>query len=271
MDLQGKVAIVTGSARGIGRGIALALARQGVHVAVADLFIPSRGTAGYAFSAEQEVGQTVEAIQAHDVRAMGVPVDVTQSAQVETMVETVTQQLGPIDILCNNAGVLDTGLVVDTTEAQWDAMMNVNAKGVFLCSKAVVPGMIERRQGRIINTASIAGKRGSARVAAYCASKFAVVGFTQSLAHEVAPYNVTVNSVCPGFLGTAMWLDVLIEQRVNLQGQDRQAAFQEYASNQVPLGRPQTPDDIGQAVVYLAQADNVTGVALNVAGGIVMH
>jgi meso-butanediol dehydrogenase/(S,S)-butanediol dehydrogenase/diacetyl reductase len=242
-----------------------------VHVAVADLFTPSQGTAGYDFSAEADVQHTVAAIQAHDVRALGVPVDVTQALQIADMVETVTQQLGPIDILCNNAGVLDTGLVIDTTEAQWDHIMNVNVKGVFLCSKAVAPGMIERRQGRIINTASIAGKRGNARTAAYSASKFAVVGFTQSLAHELAPYSVTVNAVCPGVLATSMWVDVLIEQRVDLQNRTPEAAFASYAADLVPLGRPQTPDDIGQAVVYLAQADNVTGVALNVAGGIVMH
>jgi meso-butanediol dehydrogenase/(S,S)-butanediol dehydrogenase/diacetyl reductase len=271
MDLQGKIAVVTGGARGIGRGIALALARQGAHVAVADLFVTSQGTAGYDFSAEPDVQQTVAAVRAHDVRAIGVPVDVTQAGQVEAMVATVTQQLGPIDILCNNAGVLDTALVIDTTEAQWDHIMNVNAKGVFLCSKAVLPGMITRRQGRIINTASIAGKRGNPRTAAYCASKFAVVGFTQSLAHEVALYNITVNAVCPGVLATAMWVDVLIEQRADLQGRDPETAFQDYAAERVPLGRPQTPDDIGQAVVYLAQADNVTGVALNVAGGLVMH
>lgn len=271
MDLQGKVAVVTGGARGIGQGIALALARQGAHVAVADLFTASRGTAGYEFSVEQDVQQTVAAIEAHDVRAMGVAVDVTQADQVSAMVTSVTQQLGPIDILCNNAGVLDTALVVDTSEAQWDHIMNVNAKGVFLCSKAVAPAMMERRQGRMINTASIAGKRGNPRTAAYCASKFAVVGFTQSMAHEMAPYNVTVNAVCPGVLGTAMWVDVLIGQRTELQGRDPAAAFQDFAAERVPLGRPQTPDDIGQAVVYLAQADNVTGVALNVAGGLVMH
>lgn len=263
--------MVTGAARGIGRGIALALARQGAHIAVADLYSPRQGTAGYALSTEQEVRRTVAELEALDVRAMGVPVDVTQFAQVTAMVESVTQILGPIDILCNNAGVVDTGLVVDTTEAQWDAIMNVNVKGVFLGCKAVVPGMIERRQGRIINTASIAGKRGNARLGAYCASKFAVIGFTQSLAHEVAPYNITANAVCPGVLGTAMWLDVLIEQRVDMQGRDPGTAFEDYAATLVPLGRPQTPDDIGQAVVYLAQADNVTGIALNVAGGIVMH
>lgn len=271
MDLQGKVAVVTGGARGIGRGIALALARQGVHVAVADLFTPSQGTAGYDFSAEPDVQHTVAAIEAQDVRALGVPVDVTQAHQIAAMVETVTRQLGPIDILCNNAGVLDTGLVTDTTEAQWDHVMNVNVKGVFLCSKAIAPGMIDRRQGRIINTASIAGKRGGARMGAYCASKFAVIGFTQSMAHEMAPHNVTVNAVCPGILGTAMWMDVLIKERAEQAGRDWETTFEEHASSLMPLGRPQTPDDIGQAVVYLAQADNVTGVALNVAGGMVMH
>jgi meso-butanediol dehydrogenase/(S,S)-butanediol dehydrogenase/diacetyl reductase len=131
--------------------------------------------------------------------------------------------------------------------------------------------MMARRQGRIINTASIAGKRGGPRVSAYCASKFAVIGFTQSLAHEVAPYNITVNAVCPGWLDTAMWRDVLIKPIMERLDKDAEAAFQAHSAATIPLGRPQTPEDIGQAVVYLAQADNVSGVALNVAGGLVMH
>ena len=271
MDLKGKVAVLTGGARGIGFGIAHALARQGAHVAVADLYTPSQGTAGYDFSAERDVSQAVEHLKAHGGRAIGVPVDVTDLAQLEAMVDTVTQQLGPIDILCNNAGVIDTGSVVETTEEQWDGVMDVNVKGVFLGCKAVLPGMIERGQGRIVNTASIAGKRGSARMSAYCASKFAVIGFTQSLANEVAAHNITANAVCPGILGTTMWLDVMLHQRADHVGEDREAAFQEFAKTLMPLGRPQTPDDIGEAVVYLAQADNVTGIALNVAGGYVMH
>lgn len=271
MDLQNKVAVVTGGARGIGRGIALALAQEGVQVAIADLYVPSQGTAGYAFSTEGEVMQTVADLKELGGRAIGVPVDVTQFAQLQAMVDTVTQQLGPIDILCNNAGVIDTGLAVETTEAQWDTIMNVNVKGVFLSCKAVLPGMIDRRQGRIINTASIAGKRGNARTSAYSASKFAVIGFTQSLALEVAPHNITVNAVCPGILATSMWMDVLLDQRVQHVGDDRSASFEAYASSLIPLGRPQTPEDIGQAVVYLARADNVTGIALNVAGGMVNH
>ena len=271
MDLKGKVAVVTGGARGIGLGIAHALARQGAHVAVADLYTRSQGTAGYAFAAERDVSQAVENLRAHGGRAMGVPVDVTDLGQLEAMVDTVTRQLGPIDILCNNAGVIDTGSVVETTEDQWDAMMNVNVKGVFLGCKAVLPGMIERRRGRIVNTASIAGKRGGARMSAYCASKFAVIGFTQSLANEAAAYDITANAVCPGILGTTMWLDLMLHERSDQVGEDREAAFREFAKTLMPLGRPQTPDDIGEAVVYLAQADNVTGIALNVAGGYVMH
>ena len=271
MDLRDRVAVVTGGARGIGRGIATALARAGVHIAVADLYQPGQTTAGYALSTEQEVAKTVAELQTIGVRAIGVPVDVTHAEQIQAMVQAVTCDLGPIDILCNNAGIVDVAPVVDTTEPQWDAIMDVNVKGVFLCCKAVLPGMIERRRGRIINTASIAGKRGAARLSAYCASKFAVVGFTQSLAQEVAGYDITVNAVCPGWLGTAMWMDVLMKPIAERLGKDAAAAFQEHAAANVPLGRAQTPEDIGQAVVYLAQADNVTGIALNIAGGLVMH
>jgi meso-butanediol dehydrogenase/(S,S)-butanediol dehydrogenase/diacetyl reductase len=269
MELKGKVALVTGGARGIGRGIATALARQGVDVAVADLYRAGATTAGYALSTEAEVAKTVAELRALGVRAMGVPCDVTQWSAVQAAVEAISKELGPIDILCNNAGVIDLATVAECTEAQWDAMLNVNAKGVFLCTKAVLPGMIARGAGgRIVNTASVAGKRGRAGLSAYVASKFAVVGFTQSVALEVAKYNVTVNAVCPGILGTAMWHEVILRKG------DRAAkgeSFEEVAAREIPLGRPQTPEDIGQAVVYLCAADNVTGIALNVAGGVVMH
>jgi NAD(P)-dependent dehydrogenase (short-subunit alcohol dehydrogenase family) len=123
MDLRDKVAVVTGGARGIGRGIAIALAREGAHVAVADLYTPGQTTAGYALSTAQEVAKTVEELKALGMRAIGVPVDVTRADQIHTMVQTVTRDLGPIDILCNNAGIVDVALVVDTTEVQWDAMI----------------------------------------------------------------------------------------------------------------------------------------------------
>lgn len=272
MDLKGKVALVTGGARGIGRGIALSLARQGAHVAVADLYQSSAGTAGYDLSTQKEVETVVDEIRVLGCRALGVPVDVTRWQLVEAMVDTVTRELGSVDILCNNAGVIDSGLVVDTTESQWDAMMDVNVKGVFLCSKAAIPGMVRRGLGRIVNISSGAGKRGEPRLAAYCASKFAVLGFTQSVALEVAPHGITVNAICPGKLMTSMWLDHIMDAHTDTEGEARMAAFNEYASRpeHTPLGRPQTPEDIGDAVVYLASADNVTGVALNVSGGSTM-
>ena len=270
MELNDKVALVTGGARGIGRGIALSLARQGAHVAVADLYQGSAGTAGYGLSTQKQVESVVDEIRALGSRAVGVPVEVTSWQLVEAMVDTVTSELGSVDILCNNAGVIDSGLVVETTESQWDAMMDVNAKGVFLCSKAAIPGMVERGLGRIVNISSGAGKRGEPRLSAYCASKFAVLGFTQSLALEVARDGITVNAICPGKLMTSMWLDHIMNEHTDTQGEERVTAFNEYASELTPLGRPQTPDDIGDAVVYLASADNVTGVALNVSGGSTM-
>lgn len=269
MELKGKVALVTGGARGIGRGIATALARQGVHVAVADLYRPGATTAGYALSTEAEVAKTVAELRALGVRVLGVPCDVTQWSAVQAAVDAVTRDLGPIDILCNNAGVIDVAPVVECTEAQWDAMQNVNTKGVFLCTKAVLPGMIDRKAGgRIVNTASIGGKRGVAGLSAYVASKFAVIGFTQSVALEVAKHDITVNAVCPGWLGTAMWREVLMTKGGRAKHGE---SFEQLSAQQIPLGRPQTPEDIGRAVVYLCSADNVTGIALNVAGGLVMH
>ena len=270
MDLKDKVGLVTGGARGIGRGIALALARRGVHVAVADLYKSSAGTAGYELSERKQVETVVGEIRAQGVRGLGVPVDVTRWELVEAMVKTVASELGSVDILCNNAGVIDSNLVVETTESQWNTMMDVNVKGVFLCAKAVIPGMIQRGVGRIVNISSGAGKRGEARLAAYCASKFAVLGFTQSLALELAPHGITVNAVCPGKLATSMWLDHIMDEHTETQGEERVEAFNEYASRLTPLGRPQTPEDIGEAVAYLASADNVTGVALNVSGGSTM-
>ncbi len=271
MELRGKTAIVTGGARGIGRGIAVALASQGTAVAVADLYTPSQRSGGYTLSTEADVKATVSTLTSLGAKAIGVPVDVTQADQIEAMVATVSQEMGPIDILCNNAGVVHFHATEQMTEEDWDAIMDVNLKGVFLCCRAVMPGMMEHRRGRIINTSSVAGKTGSSGLAAYAASKSAVIGFTQSLALEMAPYDITVNAVCPGILGTSMWLDHIIEKRSQEFENDREAALQQFVSERIPLGRPQTPEDIGQAVVYLAQADNVTGISLNVAGGLVMH
>jgi meso-butanediol dehydrogenase/(S,S)-butanediol dehydrogenase/diacetyl reductase len=179
--------------------------------------------------------------------------------------------LGRLDIVVNNAGVLTGGPFEQLTEAQFDRMMAVNVKGVVLVTQAALPELRTRGEGAVVNIASIAGKTGRAFTAAYAASKFAVVGLTQALAHELGPANIRVNAVCPGFLRTTMWTDGVAPARAESLGVPVSEAFDASVRQMTPLGREQTPEDIGEAVVYLCRADNVTGIALNVAGGIEMH
>ncbi|RMF85517.1 MAG: 3-oxoacyl-ACP reductase FabG [Nitrospinota bacterium] len=271
MDIRGSTAIVTGAARGIGRGIALCLARQGANLVIADLFRSPRHAPDYPLSGAQEVEKVVAEVQAMGGQAIGVDLDVTQAASIQQMVERVKAEFGRIDILVNNAGILVQGPVLGCSEETWEAVMNVNAKGVFLCSKAVIPVMQEQRRGKIINISSVAGKRGAANLAVYSASKFAVIGLTQSLAQELAPYNITVNAICPGTVSTAMWSEVLLPAMSAQEQISAEEAFQKHVATRIPLGRPQTPEDIGLAVIYLCQADNVTGTSLIVAGGSTMN
>jgi NAD(P)-dependent dehydrogenase (short-subunit alcohol dehydrogenase family) len=256
MELKDAVAIVTGGARGIGRGIACALAREGTRIIIADL--PDT-------AADRD--ETMALIRASGADAMAVDVDVRDSAQTKAMARAVTERWGSIDVLVNNAGVIRIGPVAAFPESDWDLVMDVNLKGTFLCSQAVAPQMMTQRRGRIINLSSIAGKHGNAMTSCYSATKFGVIGFTQSLAHEMAPFNVTVNAICPGEVDTAMWREVLSPAIAAATGTTPQEAFDGFIKQRVPLGRPQSADDIGQAAVYLCKADNVTGIAMLVAGG----
>jgi meso-butanediol dehydrogenase/(S,S)-butanediol dehydrogenase/diacetyl reductase len=274
MELKGKCAIVTGSARGIGRGIALKLARAGANIVCVDLGNPSDRTLTYNLAAQTDLLNTVEDIKRCGVKAIPVLADVTNFDDCRRMAAEVVSQLGSIDVLVNNAGIIAVGPVADFPEEQWDRVMAVNAKGPFLCSKACIPHMQRNREGAIINTASIAGKTGRGGAAAYCASKFAVVAFTQALAEELGPANIRVNAVCPGFLRTAMWTDVLNKVPGLLgrgEGDSAVDNLAHVAAHGTYLRREQTPEDIGEAVVYLACADNVTGETLNVAGGAEVH
>ena len=268
MEVRGKNAIVTGAARGIGRGIALELARAGSNLALVDLGNPADAALTYNLAAQTELLRTVEEVKAHGVRAIPILADVTRAADCARMAAETAAALGSIDILVNNAGIIAVGLVADFPEQQWDRVMAVNAKGPFLCAQACIPHLTRAGAGAIVNIASIAGKRGRAGVSAYCASKFAVVALTQALAEELGAANIRVNAVCPGFLRTAMWTEVLNKVRLPLfqsgEGSDNLTFM---ATQGTFLGREQTPADIGEAVVYLARADNVTGIALNVAGG----
>ena len=272
MKLAGKVALVTGGGRGIGRGIALALAAEGMDIAIAEVETVSSAAQQYGvttLSGRQAAGETVRALQASGRRAVAIEADVAQWADVQRMVAETVAQLGQLDILVCSAGVVHISPVEDMPEEEWDLTMAVNAKGVFLCCKAALPVLKQRPEACIINIASVAGKNGAPGMAHYCASKFAVVGFTNSLAKEVARFNVRVNAICPGILRTQMW--EYLADTLKQRGESKEDSWQRYVRTLIPLGRAQTPEDIGALAVYLAGADNVTGQAINVDGGMELH
>ncbi|MBI5289693.1 MAG: SDR family oxidoreductase [Chloroflexi bacterium] len=260
MDLKGTVAIVTGGARGIGRGIAYELAKEGARVAIADL---------PATSADRD--ETIAGIKRLGSDAVAIDVDVRDFAQCQAMVQKTIDAWGQVDILVNNAGVIKVGPVFMFAEEDWDFIQDINVKGTFLCSKAVAPHMMQRRKGRIVNLSSMAGKSGRGGVSAYCTSKFAVIGFTQALAEEMGQFDVTVNAVCPGEVDTYMWREVLLPAIALGTGVSKEEAWEQAAVKNVPLKRPQTVEDIGQAVAFLCKADNITGESINVTGGSEMH
>lgn len=255
IKLGGKTAIVTGAGTGIGRGIALQLASCGADVAVADIN-------------EETALRTADEIKKLGRKSLALRADVSDSNQVREMVSKVVSAFERIDILCNNAGISQIIKLVDMTEDDWDRMLDINAKGVFLCSKYVVPYMIEQGGGRIINTASYLGKIGVRELTHYCASKFAVVGFTQSLAHELAPYGILVNAVGPGDVDTEMMAREWVWEASTL-GITPQEAKQQCIDRQI-LGRLEKPEDIANMVAFLASdyASYITGVTYNVSGGL---
>jgi meso-butanediol dehydrogenase/(S,S)-butanediol dehydrogenase/diacetyl reductase len=185
------------------------------------------------------------------------------------MVQETVNQLGALNILVCSAGVIHVSNVETMSEEAWTLTFDVNVKGVFLSCKAAIPAIRDSGGGCIINIASIAGKNGAAGMAHYCASKFAVIGFTNSLAKELASSDIRVNAICPGILRTQMW-EYAADKR-KLPGETKEEAWQRFIRTRIPLGRPQTPEDIGQLAVYLAVARNVTGQAINVDGGAELH
>lgn len=271
-DLSGKVALVTGARgkHGIGRAIARRLAQEGADIVVNDL--PDRG--GGTWSGLPAV---VSEIEQMGRQAIGITADISDSKQVEGMVDSTLERFGHLDILVNNAGAPagpDRVPVVDLDEDVWDLVMDVNAKGTFLCSRAAARHMIERGgRGKIINMSSTSGRRGVARFAAYCASKFAVIGFTQSLALELAPYKINVNAICPGLVDTERVLGIADGMKPEGVTAERfRDQMRENAARDNPLGRIGQPGDVAGVAAFLASAesDYLTGVAVNVAGGAVM-
>ena len=254
MSLVGRVALVTGGGRGIGRAVARALSEAGAAVAVA------------ARTLDQVEAVAKELNQAGS-KALGVGLDVTDPDSVESAVGSVGMELGPVDILVNNAGIASSAPIARTSLEEWEHLFQVNATGTFLCTRAVLPGMTEGGWGRVVNVASVAGLTGAPYIAAYAASKHAQIGFTRAVAAEVARTGVTVNAVCPGYVDTPMTRESVarIQERT---GRTEEEAL-EALRRQNPQGRLIQPEEVGHAVLGFCapEARGLNGQALVLDGG----
>jgi 3-oxoacyl-[acyl-carrier protein] reductase len=243
MNLNDRVAIVTGAGRGIGRAIALKLASVGATVVVSDIM-------------EKETNAVVEEIKANGGKGLAVLADVSSSADVARLVKETLDAYNRIDILVNNAGIARDQLLLRMSEEDWDKVIDVDLKSVFLCTKAVMRYMLRARWGRVISLSSIAGQVGNAGQANYAAAKAGVIGFTLTVAREVGSHGVTVNAIAPGFIETDMTRQIGEERRQEIK-------------KRIPLDRFGTPDDVAEVVAFLAseEAGYITGQVLSVNGG----
>ncbi|MBI4845573.1 MAG: 3-oxoacyl-[acyl-carrier-protein] reductase [Candidatus Omnitrophica bacterium] len=246
MRLKEKVALVTGGARGIGKEIAMLLAKEGADCVICDVN-------------EVELNSTAQEIEKLGVKCMPVVLNVTDLLQCEQTVNKIIDKLKKIDILVNNAGITKDGLLLKMSEADWDSVINVNLKGTFNCTKAVSKAMIKQRSGRIVNIASIIGLMGNAGQVNYAASKAGIIGLTKSVAKEIAKRNITVNAIAPGFIESKM-TEILPE--------DVKTAM----LNQIPLARFGKAEDVAQLVLFLVSDDAsyITGQVISINGGMLM-
>jgi NAD(P)-dependent dehydrogenase (short-subunit alcohol dehydrogenase family) len=255
-DLEGRTAVVTGGSRGIGKGIAESLVEAGAVVAI----VGTDGTAAEGAAADL-AGE-----------AVGIAADVGDADSVARLAAEVKERLGGLDVLVNNAGVgFAPKPLVQISEDEWDRVMAVNLRAVFLVSRAFIPLLLASPHGRLINVSSVLGQSGVPLMSPYVASKFAITGITHSLAHELAPGGVTVNTIHPGIIETEMNVDIVASMSGS-EGKKRQEVWDTFL-RRIPLGSFQSPRDIGEMAAFLAsdRATNVTGSAFNVDGGIEMH
>ena len=246
MDFKGQVALVTGGARGIGKTIAEDLAKKGVNLAIADVSVES-------------ASETAKELAARGVKTQSLRLDVSKSDQVVKAFEDIVREFGRIDIVVNNAGITRDGLVLRMKEEDWDAVININLKGVFLCSKEAVKVMVKQKYGRIINIASVVAFMGNPGQANYSASKAGIVGLTKTVAREYASRGITVNAVAPGFIATAM-TDALAEN------------VKQEMLKSIPVGKFGSVEDVAHAVSFLASPESgyITGQVIHVNGGMYM-
>jgi meso-butanediol dehydrogenase/(S,S)-butanediol dehydrogenase/diacetyl reductase len=258
LKLQGKVAIITGGAVGMGRACVEGFVREGANAVIADLQI-------------EKAEELAKKMSRDEATVIAIKTDVSKQTDVGECISKTMEQFGKIDILVNNAGVGSKNIdFIDLPEEQWDLLNRVNAKGVFLMTKAVLPHMIAAQYGKIVNLASFYGKEGMPLAVDYCASKFAVIAITQSAAKEHAQYNININAVCPGIVRTDIWDDIL-EILSKRTGEPPEKVWREIVEG-IPLKRPQTVEDIANLVLFLSSdiSKNITGESISINGGLKM-